>query len=112
MVQGRFLTYKGLEKLGLELLSFDLEEVKDDFFGILRNHNASLKHLLLGRNKISNALMEEMCNEIKELNVIETLDLTHLKEANKIDWQKYLSSIALLSVNRPGKPVRVILSDY
>jgi hypothetical protein len=56
--------------------------------------------------------MKEMCKAIKELNVIETLDLTHLKEANKIDWQEYLSNIALLSASRPGEPIRVILSDY
>ena len=56
--------------------------------------------------------MKDMCNAIKELNVIETLDLTHLKEANKIDWKDYLESIALLSANRPTNPIRIILSDY
>lgn len=56
--------------------------------------------------------MRDMCNAIKELNVIEEIDLTHLKEANKIDWKEYLESIALLSVNRPNLPVRVIISDY
>jgi Ran GTPase-activating protein (RanGAP) involved in mRNA processing and transport len=75
-------------------------------------HNRSLRTLLLGRNKISNAFMKELCNAIKEMNNIEEIDLTHLKEANKIDWKDYLESLALIAANRPHNPVRVKLSDY
>ena len=67
---------------------------------------------MLGRNKISNQFMKDLCNAIKELNTIEEIDLTNLKEANKIDWKDYLESISLLTINRPNIPVRVIISDY
>lgn len=56
--------------------------------------------------------MKEMCNAIKEFNVIEEIDLTHMKEANKIDWKDYLDSISQLSVSRPNLPVRIVISDY
>lgn len=112
VVVKKLTSYRGLQCLGLELLQFELEEVKEDFFQILRTHSDSLTHLCLGRNKVSNALMKEICNEIREGNRIETLDLTHMKEANKIEWKDYLTSIASLSANRKGNPIRIILSDY
>jgi len=96
-VYQRFMSYNHLNKLGLELLSFDIEEVKEEFFQIIRTHYKTLKTLLLGRNKISNAFMKDMCNSIKELNNIELIDLTHLKEVSKIDWKDYLESLSMLS---------------
>jgi hypothetical protein len=63
-------------------------------------------------NNILNEFMKDMFNAIKELIMIDTLDLTHLKEANKIDWKYYLINITLLSTSRPGEPIRIILSDY
>ena len=92
-----FLNYEHLHKLGLELLNFEIEDVKDELFQIIRIHHRTLHNLLLGRNKISNAFMREMCNAIKEMNEIHEIDLTHLKEANKIDWKDYLDSLSLLS---------------
>ncbi len=56
--------------------------------------------------------MKELCNAIKELNCIEEIDLTHLKEANKIDWRDYLESISLLATTRPNNPIRIKISDY
>lgn len=56
--------------------------------------------------------MREMCNAIKEYNIIEEIDLTHLKEASQIDWKDYLESISLLAVNRPNNPVKIKISDY
>lgn len=46
--------------------------------------------------------MKDMCNAIQDFNVIEEIDLTHLKEASKIDWKDYLESLSLLAANRPS----------
>lgn len=78
----------------------------------MRNHGSTLKHLHLGRNRISNVFIAEMCAETKEFSNIETIDLIHLKEVNKVDWVEMLQQIATLSTNRPNNPVRVKLSDY
>jgi len=64
----RLLSYQGLEKLGLELLMFDLDDVKEDLFHILSLHATTLKTLLLGRNKVSNEFMKDLCNAIKDYN--------------------------------------------
>lgn len=111
-VYQKLITYDSLNRLGLELLAFDIDEVKDKLFDILRMHHRTLKTLLLGRNKVSNQFMKDLCNAIKELNTIEEIDLTHLKEANKIDWKDYLESISLLATNRPNNPIKIIISDY
>ena len=111
-VASKMSTYKGLETLGLELLNFNLENVKEEFFSILRQHSATLKNLYIGRNYLSNNFIKEMCNEIKEDCRIETLDLTHLIKINEIDWNVFLQSIAMLSENRPGSPIRIKVSDY
>ena len=112
VVAQRLLSYRGLVHLGFELTSFDLDDVKEEFFQILRTHSDTLTHLYIGRNKVSNAFMKEMCENITEVNNLDTLDLTHVKEAAKIVWPDYLGSIAKLSKNRQGNPVRVVLSDY
>ncbi|CDW87598.1 UNKNOWN [Stylonychia lemnae] len=112
VVKEHLLTYTGLEKLGLELLQFDLDEVKEDVFQILRHHAATLKKLYIGRNKVSNDFMRELCNAIKEFNIIEEIELTHLKEANKIIWKDYLDSLSLIAKDRQLLPVRIIISDY
>lgn len=56
--------------------------------------------------------MKELCHAVKEMNNIEEIDLTHLKEASKIDWKDYLESISLLAINRPQNPIRIKISDY
>jgi len=56
--------------------------------------------------------MKDLCNAIKEGSMIEEIDLTHLKEANKIDWKDYLESISQLTVNRPKLPIKIIISEY
>jgi hypothetical protein len=56
------VSYKGLIKFGLELLSFDLEDVKDEYLEILKVHSDSLTHLSLARNKVTNAFIKIMCD--------------------------------------------------
>ena len=83
----RLVTYKGLTNLTLELLSFDIEEVKQEFLEILYVHSDSLRNISLGRNRVSNQFMKEICSSLKEgLAGLENLNLLHLKETNKIDW--------------------------
>ena len=56
--------YKGLRRLGLELLSFDLEDVKSELVEILRMHGDSLRELQIGRNKISNELLRFIADSL------------------------------------------------
>ena len=56
------VSYKGLIKFGLELLSFDLEDVKDEYLEILKVHSDSLTHLSLACNKVKNAFIKIMCD--------------------------------------------------
>ena len=56
--------------------------------------------------------MREMCNAIKETNQIHEIDLTHLKEANKIDWKDYLDSLSLLSAQKKDYCLKIKLSEY
>jgi len=62
-------------------MMFDIDEVKEDLFHILNYHASTLKRLLLGRNKVTNEFMRDLCHAIKDFNQIEEIDLTHLKEA-------------------------------
>lgn len=92
------MTYKGLKKFVLELLSFDLEDVKEKYLEILQVHSDSLTHLSLARNKVSNAFMKNVCDVLKSsLPNLECVDLRHLKDTAKIDWPAMLASIAVLS---------------
>ena len=107
------MTYKGVKKLVLELLSFDLEDVKEKYLEILQVHSDSLTHLSLARNKVSNAFMKSVCDVLKSsLPNLECVDLRHLKDTAKIDWPAMLASIAVLSQKPRAKPIKVVLSDY
>jgi hypothetical protein len=69
-------SYKGLENLGLELLSFDLESVKQDLLLILLAHADKLKRLSLARNKVSTDLMLFLAQGLRQsFSVLETIDL-------------------------------------
>ena len=109
---GKMLTYKGLETLGLELLTFDLESVKEDLFQILRHHSATLRTLLLGKNKISATFFQEMASQIKEFTMIETIQLTHVVKSNEVDWVECIKTLGHMVENRPQFPIKIILSDY
>jgi len=50
-------TYQGLERIGLELVVFDLEENKDTILNVLKTHAATLKVLSFAKNKCTNAFM-------------------------------------------------------
>ena len=112
-MQSRLVTYKGLKKFVLELLSFDIEDVKEKYLEILQVHSDSLTHLSLARNKVSNAFMKSVCDVLKSsLPNLECVDLRHLKDTQKIDWPGMLASIAVLSQKQRAKPIKVVLSDY
>ena len=112
-MSSRLVTYKGLKKLALELLSFDIEDVKERYLEILQIHSDSLTHLSLARNKISNIFMQIICDTLRtSLPNLQCIDLRHLKETDKINWPKMLSSIAVLASKERAKPIKVIVSDY
>jgi hypothetical protein len=112
-MSSRLVTYKGLKKLALELLSFDIEDVKERYLEILQIHSDSLTHLSLARNKISNIFMQIICDTLRtSLPNLQCIDLRHLKETDKINWPKMLSSIAMLASKERAKPIKVIISDY
>jgi len=86
-MQRRLIAYKGLETFGLELLSFDIEDVKSEYLDILRIHSDSLRRLSLARNKVSNQFLKDICSVLAgSLPSLEYFDLRHLKETGKIDW--------------------------
>ncbi len=112
-MSSRLVTYKGLKKLALELLSFDIEDVKERYLEILQIHSDSLTHLSLARNKISNIFMQIICDTLRtSLPNLRCIDLRHMKETDKINWPKMLSSIAVLASKERAKPIKVIVSDY
>ena len=78
---------------------------------VLKNHRESLRVLSLAKNKVTNALMEHICDGLKDMNVMEVIDLRHLKEAKNVDWVKMLTSISTLSSNRK-KNVQIMISGY
>lgn len=112
-MQSRLVSYKGLKRLVLELLSFDIEDVKEKYLEILQIHSDSLTHISLARNKVSNSFMKVVCEILRSsLPSLQCIDLRHLKDTAKIDWPDMLSSIAMLSSKARAKPIKVILSDY
>lgn len=112
-VYRRFISYSGLETLGLELLPFDLTDVSSEFLQIIQFHSNSLKHLYIGRNKVPSSLLKEICNKLMGgLQVLETIDLTHAKESSKIDWVDTFKDIAKLSAQGRVQPIIVRVSDY
>lgn len=93
-MQRRVTSYKGLEHLGLELISFDLEEVKREFMVIMEVHADSLKHLWLGRNKVNNDFIRDICYTLTKVSnftqVLESISLKHMKEADSMKWPEIL----------------------
>ena len=106
------MTYKGLERLGLELTIFDLEPNKELILDIMKNHAATLRHVSFSKNKVSNEMLRYLCESLAELNNIEQVDLMHLKDTKSVDWVGQLKSLALLSEKRKGRPLIVRLSEY
>ena len=97
-MQSRLVSYKGIKKFELELLSFDLEDVKEKYLEILQVHSDSLTHISLARNKITNTFMKSVCEVLRSsLPNLEFIDLRHLKDTAKVDWPGMLASISLLS---------------
>ena len=94
------------------MLTFDLESVKEDLFQILRHHSATLRTLLLGKNKISAPFFQEMASQIKEFTMIETIQLTHVVKSNEVDWVECIKTLGRMVENRPQFPIKIILSDY
>jgi hypothetical protein len=107
------LSYKGLQYLALELLSFDLNEVRSEFLEILKWHSDSLLHLKLSRNLIPGSFLEAICSSLEGgLVSLESIDLLHLKEANKINWPSILGALGTLAKHGRSRPIKVKLSDY
>jgi len=109
----RLTTYKGLKILCLELLSFDIEDVRSEYVQILQTHSDSLTHISLARNKVSNTFLQDVFQVfLKSLPSLQQIDLRHLKETSKIDWPLMLGSIATIASKERSKPIKVIISDY
>ena len=107
------MLYKGLRTLGLELVPFDLEDVKKELIEILHVHADSLRKLCLGRNRITVEFLQHLCANLHGcFNQLELIDLTHLKEANKINWVALLQALATLREEKRKVPLRVHISDY
>jgi hypothetical protein len=71
--------YSGLELLSIELTPFDLAEVMEDYINVLKIHSTTLRHISLSKNKIPKSIMEEIKKEISPWNVIDRIDLLHIK---------------------------------
>jgi len=111
VVFNKLTTYQGLEKLGLELVPFDLEEQKEMILNVMKLHSATLRHVSFAKNKTTVAFMNYICEGMSCMSNIESIDLKHLKEAKTVDWTKMLASIAQLS-NTTKRNVQVSLSGY
>jgi hypothetical protein len=116
-VYRRLTLYVGLQTLNLELVGFELEEVKNELIEIFRIHGDFLKHLSLARNKVTNEFLKFISLELRGIfNVLESVDLRHLKELQKVNFVELLQAIALLNERtastKRDKPLRVYLSDY
>ena len=60
-----------------------------------------------------NIFMQIICDTLRtSLPNLQCIDLRHLKETDKINWPKMLSSIAMLASKERAKPIKVIVSDY
>ena len=81
---------------------------------ILRVHADSLKHISFARNKVSTEVLQYICSELsKGFNLLESVDLQHLKENSKVNYPELLECIASLpSGAKRQSQVRVYLSDY
>ena len=110
-VFNKFNTYQGIDKLGLELVSFDLEENKEVLLGALKIHSGSLTKLSFAKNKVTNSFMTYICDGLAQMNNIEMIDLKHLKEAKNVNWVEMLKAISMLSAGTK-KNVNVSLSGY
>jgi len=112
LISAKLLSYKGLESLSLELTKFELKEVQDIVVNILKNHRDTLKRISFAKNELSNEFFKAICNEMKELNVIEYIDLKHLKKVNLIDWVEVFKTINTLNEGKKKKGVTLSISQY
>jgi hypothetical protein len=68
---------------------------------------------MIGRNRVSTDFMEAICSSLQGgLVALETLDIRHMKEAGKVNWNKMLTSISALSKRGRVKPLTIRVSDY
>ena len=103
--------YLGLETLVLDLIPFDIEEIKDLLIEVCKVHRASLTHLSIARNKISAEFLRGLCEQIAEGNNITFVDMIHMKDNKNMKWEEALRSISLLStVSR--KTITVKYAEY
>ena len=61
------LSYCGLRTFNLELISFDIESVKELYVDILKKHSETLTHISLARNKISDVFIKYLAENFKEM---------------------------------------------
>mmetsp|Transcript_6611 Transcript_6611/g.5915 ORF Transcript_6611/g.5915 Transcript_6611/m.5915 type:complete len:86 (-) Transcript_6611:32-289(-) len=55
--------------------------------------------------------MQYLCEQIAAENIIDMVELTHMKDNKDIDWVRYFKSLNLLAQNSK-KIVTVILNGY
>ena len=105
------ISYTGLRTFTLELIAFDIETVKETYLEILKKHSETLTHISLARNKVTNAFVNYIAENFKEMSRIKQITLTHLKECRNLNWVEFLKSIASLSAGGQD-PITVVISDY
>ena len=60
-VFGKLSTYQGLNKLGIELVVFELDTNKEAILNVLKIHAPTLRHISFAKNKCTNAFMKFIC---------------------------------------------------
>jgi len=110
-VMKKLCVYKGLKKLCLELLCFDLNSHVDLLVEVINTHGASLNYLSFSKNKIADDFMEKLCFRIAAESRINYIDLKHLKEAKNVDFVALLRNLAKTTMNKDHL-LTVSLSGY
>ena len=89
----KFLTQNTpMERIWLESLTFEIQEVEELLFNVIKRHHSSLRHISLARNKFSNEFLHKLCEQLaaQGSNVVETFNLMYLKDTNDTNWVKIL----------------------
>jgi len=88
------------------LLTFELEEVKDAFFNVVKLHSGTLRTLAIQKCKINNAFIQSACEALSNHKQFEALKVQYIRECRDINWVTILRNAAALSKD-PHKQIQV-----
>ena len=113
-VADHLLTYKGLQRLELELVNFDITAScnLEPLITVILHHEETLTKISLSKNKLKNDFFKTLADRCAIVCKLEYLEIRHLKEARNLDFAQALTEIAKFSEHKDKPILTVGLSGY